>query len=98
MVKGRASPDDPSLKEYWKKRSSQGTKFQLNLGPWGFLAKKQNYVCPQCGQSLNNGELLEQHHIIPRAKGGGSQVENLQLLHFFCHQQITANQRKGENA
>ena len=92
MVKGRASPDDPSLKGYWKKRNLQGCKdLQIQKKQ---LALRQNGICPICHQSLFNGEEIQKDHIIPKHKGGlAFDTRNLQLLHLFCHQQKTYQDR-----
>lgn len=49
------------------------------------LAKRQNYQCPYCEQTLFNGEPYEVHHIIPRAEGGNDRISNLTLVHRDCH-------------
>ena len=60
-VKGYASPDDSSLKEYWETRRKAGG--QLNSFT-SRVASKQNHACPICGQALLNGEELHRHHLI----------------------------------
>lgn len=86
MVKLIHSPDDPSLKEYWKKRNSKPV---TELVPSKQrMAKKQNFVCPVCSQSLLNGEELHIHHILPREAGGEEKYSNLLLVHEDCHIQI----------
>jgi|SRR5579872_6325163 len=86
LVKGKASPDDPQLREYWKGREKAKAK---NISPrQRKLAQKQDYVCPQCGTSLFNGEELHVHHRKPRHQGGTDEESNLLLIHLFCHQQI----------
>lgn len=94
IVKGTASLDDPSLYEYWKKRLARKAKeFTPSKER---LAKKQNHICPVCKQSLYNSELLHKHHIKPKAEGGGNKIDNLILVHLYCHQQI--HSRKFNNA
>jgi RNA-directed DNA polymerase len=92
LVKGRASPDDPMLKDSWKKRLLQGCK---NLEPKKKrLAQRQEGICPICHQSLVNGEEVQIDHIIPKSRGGlAMDVNNLQLLHLLCHQQKTYQDR-----
>jgi RNA-directed DNA polymerase len=88
-VKGSASPDDPSLKEYWNKRHQKNGKTYWEKGSKYYeVAKIQNYKCPICGEPLLNGEEIETHHIIPVAKGGLDDIENLQHLHAACHRQV----------
>jgi RNA-directed DNA polymerase len=94
LVKGAASPDDPGLKGYWRKREQRRAK---NLKPrHKRLAEAQKGRCHQCGASLFNGEELHRHHVIPRSEGGPDEVENLRLVHLYCHQQITANGARAD--
>jgi RNA-directed DNA polymerase len=88
LVRGTSSPDNPELREYWEKREKEKS---LNLKPsYQKLAKRQDYKCPVCNESLLNGETLHCHHVIPRHQGGRDTYSNLRLVHFFCHQQIHA--------
>jgi RNA-directed DNA polymerase len=87
-VKGTASPDDPSLKEYWRERSKAGAK---ELTPSNQkIAQNQDHVCPICGEALYNDEELQKDHIQPRHKSGKDSYDNYQLLHTDCHKQKTA--------
>jgi len=54
---------------------------------WKIL-KKDNYTCVKCGQSpaKNNDIELEIDHILPVAKGGTNDIENLQTLCRNCNQ------------
>lgn len=49
------------------------------------LYREQNGLCALCGASL---ELDNCHvdHKIPVSRGGGNELENLQLTHRFCNQ------------
>jgi RNA-directed DNA polymerase len=88
MVEGNASPDNPSLREYWTKRNTAKAK---DLTPSNQkIARRQNFRCPVCGETLFNEEELHKHHMEARAKGGKDAYSNFQLLHLYCHQQITA--------
>lgn len=88
-VRGNASPDDPSLEEYWEKRHQKNGKSYWEKGSKYYdVAKFQNWKCPICGEPLLNGEGIETHHIVPMAKGGLDDVGNLQHLHAVCHQQV----------
>ena len=86
LVKGRYSPDDPNLKDYWSKRqqtrSPYGIKVRMKL--W----KRQKGQCTLCQNALDNGEALHVHHIKARSKGGGDEISNLCMLHGMCHKQI----------
>ena len=86
LVKDTASPDDPKLKEYWESRRRKG-EVQLRKSDRK-IASKQKGKCPVCNDSLLNGEELQKHHIIPTSEGGNSSYKNLQLVHYFCHQQL----------
>ncbi|UJL35379.1 HNH endonuclease [Cylindrospermopsis raciborskii Cr2010] len=35
-----------------------------------------------------NGDGIETHHIVPVAKGGLDDIENLKHLHSACHKQV----------
>jgi RNA-directed DNA polymerase len=95
-VKGDASPDDPSLKEYWEKRHQKLGKTRFDKGTKLYtIAENQNWKCPECGEALLNGEEIETHHIVPVAEGGTDDVENLQHLHKPCHKQVHKTQVKS---
>jgi len=87
-VKGGASPDDPSLKEYWEKRHKKYGKSHWDTNSKLYqIAQNQNWRCPVCGEPLFNGEEIETHHIVPVAQGGLDSIDNLQHLHRACHKQ-----------
>jgi RNA-directed DNA polymerase len=87
-VKGSASPDDPSLREYWEKRHQKYGKSYWERNSRNYkIAQNQNWKCPVCGEPLFNGEEIETHHIVPVAQGGLDDLENLQHLHKACHKQ-----------
>lgn len=86
LVKGKSSPDDPSLTEYWRKRELAHAK--IHAPSIQKMAQKQGCVCPICGMSLFNGEEIHKHHKTPRKDGGRDTYSNLQLVHLLCHQQI----------
>lgn len=88
LVTHSYSPDDPSLREYWLERESKKAKDLIPSRKK--LAKKQQFVCPRCGQSLFNGEEYHSHHRVPRANGGKDTYKNLELVHLYCHQQVHA--------
>ncbi len=86
LVKGRNSPDDPKLKEYWKKRWLEKSKDRSPRIQK--IAQKQKGVCLVCKESLFNDEPLHLHHKIPKSKGGRNTWSNLQIIHLYCHQQV----------
>ncbi len=87
LVTQRNSPDDPSLIEYWEKRQKKRNKSEAEKlsKKQEYIAWKQGYKCPICGQSLFNDEPLNLHHIIPKSKGGKDTKDNLVWLHLYCH-------------
>jgi len=86
LVRGTASPDDPSLQEYWTKRALSKNK-ELKVRH-RHIAQAQKGICPPCGQSLHNGEEIQEHHIQMRSRGGKDGQNNVILVHLFCQQQI----------
>ncbi len=93
LVKGRSSPDDPRLKDYWTKRQAAKAK-DLTLSKQK-LAKRQQGRCGQCGESLFNDEDLQVHHLLARSQGGKDSYSNLVLVHLLCHQQIHAKTERA---
>lgn len=96
LVKGTASPDDPSLREYWWERKRVNIR---HLSPSDVrLADSQDWTCSICGMHLMNGEELHRHHKVPKGKGGSDASSNRELVHLFCHQQRHAILRKKDRA
>jgi RNA-directed DNA polymerase len=97
-VKGDASPDDPSLREYWDKRhQKQGKNYWEKNSRNHRIAQNQNWKCPVCGQPLFNGEEIETHHIVPVALGGLNDISNLQHLHKPCHKQVHSKTKRNRS-
>jgi RNA-directed DNA polymerase len=71
--------------EYFNKRREKliDAKFRKAI------YRKFKHLCPECGESLYNGELIELHHVIPKKTGGKYSIENIQPLHQICHQKVT---------
>ena len=78
--KGRASPDDPHLKDYWMKR--QAAKARDLTFSKQKLAKRQKGRCPECGESLFNDEELQVHHLLRNPKG--ERISTAILFWFIC--------------
>lgn len=93
LVKGMASPDDPSLREYWNERLARAAK-DLTLSKQK-IALRQKGRCLECFESLFNGEEIQIHHRLPRSLGGNSSYSNLVLVHLLCHQQIHAKAKRA---
>jgi RNA-directed DNA polymerase len=85
LITHDSSPFDKNLAEYYKLRDLKEFE-KNNVAYRQKLAKKQNYVCPMCKQSITDfKEGLESHHIIPKHHGGDDTYKNLQLVHISCH-------------
>lgn len=87
-VKGTASPDDPSLREYWETRQTKMGRLRVARGSKLYqLAECQRWRCLDCGNPLFDGQPVDIHHVIPVEEGGTDAVENLVWLHEGCHYQ-----------
>ena len=80
-VKKSRSPFDGDL-AYWSTRMQKHPEITSQKGR---LLKRQEGKCAHCGLTFRDGDLLEKHHIIPRALGGNDLDKNLELLHLHCH-------------
>lgn len=86
LIQHTASPDDPSLRAYWQKRSQR--KSAELVPSKQRIARRQNYQCPVCKTSLFTDEALHVHHVKPKQEGGNDTYSNLRLVHVTCHQQV----------
>jgi RNA-directed DNA polymerase len=86
VVKYRNSSDDASLKEYFEDRDRREF-IRDNVLSRRKLAKRSNYKCRVCNQSLVGEEPLRINQIIPNKLGGDERYDNLELLHESCHSQ-----------
>ena len=50
------------------------------------LARRTGGICERCGYA--NYNILQVHHILPKAKGGTDRVSNLKLLCPNCHMEV----------
>lgn len=90
LVKGRASPDDAGLADYWKnRRKAWNSQLSAKLRQ---MAVKQKWICPGCREPLENGEVLCRQVIRGQANQPGSSEPDI-LMHLFCHQQMTSQSR-----
>jgi RNA-directed DNA polymerase len=96
LVRGRASPDDPRLRDYWWARRKVNF-WSLSCGD-ARLAERQDWCCPVCGMDLLNGEELQRHHKQPRCRGGSDADGNREIVHLYCHQQRHAILRRERPA
>jgi RNA-directed DNA polymerase len=98
LIKYRNSPDDPSLKYYFDKRDEKEFS-RFNIISKRKLAKKNQFKCRICNQSLVGEESLETNHIVPRLIGGEDVYDNLELLHTSCniqHYQLLKKYGEGK--
>ncbi|KJV79875.1 HNH endonuclease family protein [Rickettsia hoogstraalii str. RCCE3] len=86
LVKGKASPDNPALKEYWQKRQASKPKYFFKTRQ--ILWRRQEGKCLVCLDSIDNGENVQVHHKILKRCGGTDHINNLCLLHTNCHRQV----------
>ena len=87
-VKGRASPDDPTLKAYWETRRLKRGRQRVAKGSLLYgIGEAQRWQCPGCGQALFDGQEVHLHHRIPVHAGGSDDRANRQWLHAACHRQ-----------
>nr|WP_256670638.1 MULTISPECIES: HNH endonuclease signature motif containing protein [unclassified Pseudomonas] len=70
--------------EYAWRSSDEGKRKTLRL----WIA--QNKRCPLCKQLITFDTGWNIHHIVERHKGGGDELENVELLHPNCHRQLHA--------
>ncbi|NEO10438.1 MULTISPECIES: group II intron reverse transcriptase/maturase [unclassified Moorena] len=80
-VQEARSPYDGDL-IYWNTRMRNHPEMTSQKGR---LLKRQKGKCAHCGLTFRDGDLLEKHHIIPRALGGNNLDKNLEVLHLHCH-------------
>ncbi len=79
-VKHRHSPDNPNQRKYWQQRAKKG---DLLTPSKNRIAEKQQHICPECGQSLYNGEKINKFH-----RDGNRQhnsYDNLMFVHQLCY-------------
>ena len=94
LVLFKNSPDDPELKEYWKKRRANNEddrlRQKISKGKCD-IAKSTNYVCRWCNDGITSEGILNTqiHHVVPRRLGGEDTASNKIILHSECHRQVT---------
>jgi len=86
VVKYRNSSDDASLKAYFDERDKKEF-IRDNVLSRRKLAKRSNFKCRVCKQSLAGEEPLKINQLIPKILGGNESYDNLELLHQGCQKQ-----------
>lgn len=87
-VRGRYSPYDPTLRDYWTKRQRKELIKQTSHQFKRQILARQAYRCAHCGLPFDPNSDIHYHHRIPRSQGGLNTIDNLQALHSHCHRQI----------
>ena len=84
LIQHGASPDNPELSKYWRKREMRKAEL-LPTQMHKKVAQKQKGLCLACMDTLYGDELLHLHHKIPKSEGGKDIPSNLELMHATCH-------------
>jgi RNA-directed DNA polymerase len=87
-VQGKRSPLNPDDRGYWELRRRRRLTDALRPPRRSALLKRQDCKCAMCGVWFDPDEdipLIDEHHDIPRHRGGTDQLDNLQLVHRWCH-------------
>jgi len=92
-IQAQANPFDPEWEMYLEKRIQ--ARMREKLHPKLFsLWQLQKGKCALCQQIIAFEDGWHTHHVLWRSKGGGDQLNNLQMLHPACHWQIHAQRLK----
>lgn len=73
------------VNEFSEKYKVQSRKLKLSKNKIKELIKKQNNICPICGEKLYIGDITNNDHIIALAVGGDDNIENIQVTHESCN-------------
>jgi RNA-directed DNA polymerase len=87
-VQGKRSPLNPDDREYWELRRLRRLTKTVRSSKRLALLRRQNCKCAMCGVGFDPDEdlsLIDAHHITPRCHNGTDQLDNLQLVHRWCH-------------
>jgi RNA-directed DNA polymerase len=87
-VQGKRSPLNPDDRGYWELRRRRRLAETLRSAKRSALLRRQDYRCAMCGVWFDPDEdipLIDEHHAVPRCHGGTDQLDNLQLVHRWCH-------------
>jgi RNA-directed DNA polymerase len=90
-VRGRSSPYDPTLRDYWADRNQRTLASEIVTQPKLTIIKAQDYRCGSCGLQFQPDDAIDLHHRVPRVEGGPDTVDNLMALHQHCHHQWHAS-------
>lgn len=87
-VQGKRSPLNPDDRGYWELRRKRRLRETLRSPKRSALLRRQDCKCALCGVWFDPDEdipLIDEHHHTPRHQGGSDQLDNLQLVHRWCH-------------
>lgn len=77
--------------ELWDRRGRRTSEHKLHLqrGAWKARARecyaRDNWKCRSCGIHCRNNVKIQAHHVVPRIRGGGDELDNLVTLCASCH-------------
>lgn len=91
-VQKNRSPYDGDF-VYWSTRMQ---RYPLKSSRVARLLRRQKGRCAQCRLYFRDGDLMEIDHVVPTARGGKDEHQNLQLLHRHCHDTKTAQEADVE--
>ena len=84
-VKGTYSPYNGD-NIYWASRMGKHPEIKTATAE---KLKKQKGKCNWCNLTFQEGDIIEDDHIIPKGIGGNNNKDNRQLLHRHCHDNKT---------
>jgi len=87
-VQGKRTPLNPDDRGYWELRRHRCLADTPRSPRRLALLRRQDYRCALCGAWFDPDEdipLIDEHHDTPRHRGGTDQLDNLQLVHRWCH-------------
>ena len=84
-VKGVTSPYNGNS-IYWASRMGKHPEIKTAIAE---KLKKQKGKCKWCNLTFQEGDIIEDDHIIPKRIGGNNNRNNRQLLHRHCHDNKT---------
>ena len=87
-VQGKRTPLNPDDRGYWELRRRRRLADTPRSPRRLALLRRQDYRCALCGAWFDPDEdipLIDEHHDTPRHRGGTDQLDNLQLVHRWCH-------------
>jgi 5-methylcytosine-specific restriction endonuclease McrA len=64
------------------------------LATRGRVLRRDNWTCQHCGHRDVTGASLEVDHVLPVARGGSDELDNLRTLCRPCHRERTAADRR----